>query len=76
MQWMRWVDMYLWIEEREEYIVYFMFMYVGTYVYGVCLSQYQQTSLHFASEKGYKGTVQLLLEKGANPNRPDWVRFV
>jgi len=36
----------------------------------------QWTALHWASERGHRETVQLLLERGADPNRLDWVRVV
>ena len=45
-------------------------MYNGMYniMYTCSTTQYQMTALHYASEKGHHETVQLLLEKGADPN--------
>ena len=40
------------------------------------LSQNQQTALHMAIKRGHHETVQLLLERGADPNRQDGVRVV
>ena len=37
------------------------------------ITQYQVTALHLASDKGHRETVQLLLEKGADPNVQDMV---
>lgn len=40
----------------------------------IYLTQYNRTALHMASENGHSETVQLLLKKGADPNRCDQVR--
>ena len=43
-----------------------MYMYNGMYTCST--TQDQKTALHCASEEGHHETVQLLLEKGADPN--------
>ena len=42
-------------------------------MYTCSTTQYQRTALHYASEEGHHETVQLLLEKGADPNVQDKV---
>ena len=46
-------------------------MVIDTHNYAM---QYQQTSLHYASESGHYDTVRVLLENGANPRACDKVR--
>ena len=50
-----------------------MFMYNGMYnvMYTFSTKQYQKTALHYASDRGHRETVQLLLEKGADPKARD-----
>ena len=50
-------------------------MYNGMYnvMYTCFTTQDQMTALHYASKKGHHETVQLLLEKGADPNAQDMV---
>ena len=50
-------------------------IYNGMYniIYTCFTTQYQKTALHYASEDGHHETVQLLLEKGADPNSQDMV---
>ena len=52
-----------------------MYMYNGMYnvVYTCSTTQDQKTALHYVSEKGHHETVQLLLEKGADPDAQDMV---
>ena len=51
-----------------------MYMYNGMYnVMYTCFTTQYQTALHCASKKGHHETVQLLLEKGADPNAQDMV---
>ena len=52
-----------------------MYMYSGMYnvMYTCSTTQFQKTALHYASEKDHHETVQLLLEKGADPNVQDMV---
>ena len=52
-----------------------MYMYNGIYnvMYTCSTTQWQKTALHRASEEGHHETVQLLLEKGADPNVQDKV---
>ena len=52
-----------------------MYMYNGIYnvMYTCSTTQWQKTALHYASEEGHHETVQLLLEKGADPNVQDIV---
>ena len=51
-----------------------MYMYDGMYnVMYTCSTTQVQTALHCASKKGHHETVQLLLEKGADPNAQDMV---
>ena len=42
-------------------------------MYTCSTTQDQKTALHYASGKGHHETVQLLLEKGADPNVQDMV---
>ena len=51
----------------------YMYMYKGMYnvMYTCSTTQDQKTALHYASDKGHRETVQLLLEKGADPNVQD-----
>ena len=42
-------------------------------MYTCFTTQDQKTALHYASEDGHHETVQLLLEKGADPNLQDKV---
>ena len=50
-------------------------MYNGMYniMYTCSTTQWLETALHCASDKGHHETVQLLLEKGADPNVQDEV---
>ena len=48
-------------------------MYMYNVMYTCSTTQYRKTALHHASEKGHHETVQLLLEKGADPNVQDEV---
>ena len=50
-------------------------MYNGIYnvMYTCSTTQRQMTALHYSSEKGHHESVQLLLEKGADPNVQDKV---
>ena len=48
-----------------------MDLYNVMYTYST--TQWQKTALHRASDKGHHETVQLLLEKGGDPNVQDWV---
>ena len=53
-----------------------MYMYNGMYnvMYTCSTTQlFQETALHYASRRGDHETVQLLLEKGADPNVQDKV---
>ena len=52
-------------------------MYNGMYtaVYTCSTTQCQVTALHCASKGGHHDTVQLLLEKGADPNTQDKVNL-
>ena len=53
-----------------------MYMYNVMYnvMYTCSTTQWSQnTALHYASERGHRETVQLLLEKGADPNVQDSV---
>ena len=50
-----------------------MYMYNVMYTCSTTQYQYQKTALHHASERGHRETVQLLLEKGADPNVQDKV---
>ena len=54
----------------------YMYIYNGMYnvTYTCSTTQYQRTALHHASDKSHRETVQLLLEKGAEPNVRDEVR--
>ena len=45
-------------------------------MYTCSTTQDQKTALHYASEEGHHETVQLLLEKGADPNVQDEVRVL
>ena len=53
-----------------------MYMYNVMYnvMYTCSTTQWRRTALHYASEGGHHETVQLLLEKGADPNVQDMVR--
>ena len=55
-----------------------MYMYNVMYnvMYTCSTTQYQKTALHRASEEGHHETVQLLLEKGADPIVQDMVRVL
>ena len=55
-----------------------MYMYNGLYnvMYTCSTTQLQNTALHYASDEGHRETVQLLLEKGADPNVQDRVRVL
>ena len=48
-------------------------MYMYNVMYTCSTKQDQKTALHLASERGHHETVQLLLEKGADPNVQDVV---
>ena len=50
-----------------------MYMYNRMYnvMYTCSTTQYQKTALHYASDRGDHETVQLLLEKRADPNAQD-----
>ena len=49
-----------------------MYMYkMYNVMYTCSTTQFQKTALHHASDKGHHDTVQLLLEKGADPNVQD-----
>ena len=49
-----------------------MYMYNVMYTYSTT-QWLQMTALHYASRRGHHETVQLLLEKGADPNAQDMV---
>ena len=59
------------------HVLYYLYTYTSVlmapYSY---LSQNQQTALDVASFIGHHKTVQLLLERGADPNRQDMVKDV
>ena len=56
----------------ENLCVHVQWMY--NVMYTCSITQYhQKTALHYASEKGHREIVQLLLEKGADPNVQDIV---
>ena len=46
-------------------------MDLNNVMYTCSTTQWQRTALHYASEEGHHETVQLLLEKGADPNVQD-----
>ena len=48
-------------------------MYMYNVMYTCSTTQDQKTALHYASKEGHHEIVQLLLEKGADPNTRDKV---